>query len=179
MATPTDPALPQFPGARGVNDDYLVPTFRADSPTRSVTTVGRLRTAFREIVPSVVVLSETFALGDFTDEGDNTGTATFSSSLPIGALILGLKVTVEAGFDGDTSATMQLGDGSDVDRYMTGTPSVYADAATGLEVGPPSGTRLLTAANPPTLTVTTAADFTSVTQGDVTIRIYYLMTAAV
>lgn len=120
------------------------------------------------------VLEETFAYDDFTDGGGAVGTVQFQGSLPKGAVVLGSKAIVGAGFAGDTSAAMTVGDGSDVDRYNTGTPSVFATAADGVQTGVPSGDKLLTAENRPTVTVTTNADFTSVTAGSVTVAIYYI-----
>jgi hypothetical protein len=83
------------------------------------------------------------------------------------------------GFAGDTTATIIVGDGSDTDRYMTGTPSVFATAAVGVESGVPSGSKLITTANRPTVTVTTSTDFgLAVTNGSgrVTVSIYYIKT---
>ena len=122
------------------------------------------------------VLEESFAFGDFTDGGAAVGTILFAGSLPAGAVVLGTKVLVTAGFAGDTSAVLTIGDGSDVDRYNTGTPDVFATAAAGVESGVPSGSILLTAANSPTLTVTTNADFTSVSAGALTVAIYFIQT---
>ena len=122
----------------------------------------------------VGVLSQTFAYDDFTDGGAAVGTAVFTGSVPAGAVLLGSKILVPAGFAGDVSAVITVGDGSDVDRYHTGTPDIFTTAAAGVESGVPSGSKLLTAANSPTLTVTTNADFTSVSAGSVTVSIYYI-----
>jgi hypothetical protein len=122
----------------------------------------------------IAKLSETVAYDAFTDGGAAVGTYQMVGSVPKGALIVGCKILVPAGFAGDTSAVITVGDGTDVDRYMTGTPSVFATAADGVEAGVPSGDLLLTAENRPTLTVTTAADFTSVSAGSVTVEIYYI-----
>jgi hypothetical protein len=103
----------------------------------------------------------------------------FSGSVPRGAILLGSKLVVNAGFLGDVSAALIIGDGSDTDRYNTGTPSVFATAANGVETGVPSGTKLLTAANKPTLTVTSNADFTPVLAGggSITVSLYYIRTS--
>ena len=118
-------------------------------------------------------ISETIGFGDMTDSS-TTGTKVMTLSLPVGAVVVATKVLVPAGFAGDTSAVITVGDGSDVDRYHTGTPDVFTTAATGVEAGLPSGAVLLTSANTPTVIVTTAADFTSVTAGSVTVTIYYI-----
>lgn len=119
-------------------------------------------------------LEETFAFDDFTDGGGAVGTMVFTGALPAGAVVLASKVVVGAGFAGDASAALTIGDGTDVDRYNTSTIDIFTTAAAGVQSGVPSGSKLLTAANSPTLTVTTAADFTSVSAGSVTVAIYYL-----
>jgi len=131
----------------------------------------------RQAVGVVGVLRETVLFSQFTDGGATVGTYQLQGSLPAGAVVLGSKVTVDAGFAGNTSAALTVGDGSDVDRYMTGTPSVFATAAAGIETGVPSGAKLVTAPNRPTLTVTTATDFTAVSAGQVTVSLYFLQTA--
>ena len=123
------------------------------------------------------VLSETVGVASFTDGGATVGTYQLLGTLPAGSIVLYTKLGPVTGFAGDTTATITVGDGSDVDRYMTGTPSIFADAAVGVECGVPSGTKLLTADNRPTLTVTSSADFTSVVTnglGVVTVSIYYI-----
>jgi hypothetical protein len=60
---------------------------------------------------------------------------------------------------------------------MTGTPSVFTTNAVGIECGIVSGTKLLTALNRPTITITSATDFTAVVTnaaGVITVNIYYL-----
>lgn len=123
------------------------------------------------------VLTETVAVSAFTDGGAAVGTYQMAGSVPLGAVLLISKIAVPAGFAGDVSATITVGDGSDVDRYHTGTPSVFATAANGVECGIVSGSKLITTANRPTLTITTSSDFTlAVTNasGSVTVSISYL-----
>lgn len=128
-------------------------------------------------VSLIGVLTESFDHAAFTDGGGAAGTIQFAGAIPAGATLLGSKVLVPEGFAGDVSAALTIGDGTDVDRYMTGTPSVFATAATGIQTGVPSGNKLVTADNRPTLTVTTNADWGSVTAGQLTVSIYYLQTA--
>jgi hypothetical protein len=89
-----------------------------------------------------------------------------------------MKVLVTAGFAGDTSAACTVGDGSDVDRYHTGTPNLFATAATGVEFGEPSGARLQIAAVNPVVTITSAADATNMIAGggSAEFSIYYIQT---
>ena len=109
----------------------------------------------------------------FTDGGSTAGTYQLKSAVPVGAYVLNTVLTELVGFTGDTSATITVGDGSDVDRYNTGTPSVYT-TANQLAMGVPSGTKEHTAAVFPTLTVTSASDFTAVTAGAFRIKIVYI-----
>jgi hypothetical protein len=125
--------------------------------------------------PYIGVLTDTMTRASFTDGGGASGTRVMAGVIPVGAILLGSKLTVNTAFIGDTSATMTVGDGSDVDRYNTGTPDVFS--GTGLiQTGVPSGNKLITTANSPTVTVTSNADFTNVTAGSMTLSIYYLAT---
>lgn len=122
-------------------------------------------------------LSETVPIASFTDGGAAVGTYQMLGSVPAGAILVLSKITPVAGFAGDTSAVIIVGDGSDTDRYHTGTPSIFATAAAGVECGIVSGTKLLTALNRPTLTVTTATDFTAAVtnaSGIVKVEIFYI-----
>lgn len=109
----------------------------------------------------------------FTDGGAAAGTYQMKSALPIGAQVLASLLTQVTGFTGDTSAVLVIGDGTDVDRYNTGTPSVFT-TANQIAMGAASGTAVHTAAVFPTLTVTSASDFTNVTAGAFKVRIVYL-----
>lgn len=178
MATPTDPAIPAFPGVGSAPQTTdRIPIFRDGDPQQRMVNISDLRTAMGDTAPSIDVLSQTgIDYDDFTDGGAAVGTLTMTNAIPAGSIVLGTKVLVSAGFAGDTSATLTIGDGSDVDRYMTGTPSVFATAATGIQTGVPSGNKLITAANQPVLTVTSNADFTSVSAGTMDVYIYFIRT---
>lgn len=131
------------------------------------------------VLPYVGALTETHAVAAFTDGGGASGTRTMTGSIPAGAVLLGTKVLVPGGFTGNTTAVLTIGDGSDVDRYMTGTPSVFTTDTDGIETGVPSGNKLIQTANQPVLTVTGATDFTAILAdgtGIVTVSIYYIAT---
>jgi hypothetical protein len=119
-------------------------------------------------------IEERVTRSQFTDGGAAVGTYQLKQTLPIGASVIQALVTSVSAFLGDTSAVLTIGDGSDVDRYNTGTPSVFA-AANMITTGVPSGTKEHTAAVNPTLTITSAADFTNVTAGALTVRIVYMI----
>lgn len=138
-------------------------------------------TFYGSIVPvetqrMVACLTEVVTAASLTAAGAAVGTKVLTGSIPKGAWIIGADVTVQAGFAGDVSATITIGDGSDDDRYNTGTPSVFATAADGIAIGIPSGAVNVLAANSPTVTITSAADITPVLAGggSLTIRIYYI-----
>jgi len=124
---------------------------------------------------ALVKLSETVAFSAFTDGGGAVGTFNITAgTIPAGATFLSAAVTAITGFAGDTSAVLIIGDGSDTDRYNTGTINVFTTAADGVDAGVPSGVRYHVATKTVTLTVTTGADFTSVSAGSVTVELFYL-----
>ena len=120
------------------------------------------------------VIQQVVSYADFTDGGAAAGTLALTPQLPAGAYVTGVTVANVTGFTGDTSAVLTVGDGSDVDRYNTGTPSVFA-TATYVSMGKVSGVPSHAAAQAVTLTVTSASDFTSVSAGALTIRIHYII----
>ncbi len=121
-------------------------------------------------------LTQTVKVSEFTDGGSTSGTFALTETIPIGAAVLRSSLINVVGFAGNVSATVTIGDGSDVDRYNTGTPSVFA-TANAVAMGAPSGTIDHAAAATVTITVTTNSDFTlAVTNGNgrLTVRIWYL-----
>lgn len=129
------------------------------------------------VTPQVMKLQESVSYDEFTDGGALAGTYTSALSIPAGAVYLACVVDQVVGFTGDTSAALTVGDGTDVDRYNTGTPSVFATAAAGAAMGVPSGTTHHSAAKNPVYTVTSNADFTSVAAGSFRVSHFYLMAA--
>lgn len=122
----------------------------------------------------LVTYQQSVAIGDFTDGGSTAGTLALSCSIPAGAVYQQSLLTTLVGFTGDTSAVIIVGDGSDTDRYSTGTPSVFTTAAAGADLGIPSGTKFHSAAKTPTITITSNADFTAVVAGSFLITLTWL-----
>ncbi len=123
----------------------------------------------------VFKFSQTVAYDAFTDGGGTSGTFVITAgTIPVGATFLYSAVTAVTGFAGDTSAVLIVGDGTDADRYNTGTPDVFSTVAAGIAMGAPSGVQYHAVVGTITLTVTSAADFTSVSAGSVTVEFYYL-----
>jgi hypothetical protein len=121
-------------------------------------------------------ITQTVARSQFTDGGAASGTFVLTDGvIPAGATVLFSAIQEIVGFTGNTSAVLTIGDGTDVDRYNTGTPNVFVTAANGVSAGVPSGAQYHTADASVTLTVTSAADFTAVTAGSVTVSLYYLL----
>lgn len=122
--------------------------------------------------PKLAVIQETFALTDFTDNDDTTWTATFATPIPKGAKVAWTLISSVTWFIGDTSATITIWDWTDVDRYITWTPNVFADADY-VDAWAVSWTAWHTAEKTPTLIITTDADFSSVTDWELTVTIFY------
>lgn len=118
------------------------------------------------------VATQTFSFDEFTDGGGAVGTLVTSLTIPAGAYFQQATLKNVVGFTGDTSATIQVGDGSDVDRYSAGTPSVFTTVAA-MTLGTPSGTRIHVAETTVTVTITSAADWGAVTAGSATLVLYY------
>lgn len=129
-------------------------------------TAGNLRT-----------FSETVTFDQFTDGGAALGTYLITArTIPVGATFLVAQLENVVGFTGDTSAVLTIGNASgDVDRYMTGTPSVFTTAASGVALGAPSGITYHATEGAITLFVTSATDFTNVNAGSLTLRFYYIV----
>lgn len=134
-------------------------------PTGKHVTIDGIQ--FRKIVQTVL-------FSQFTDGGAAAGTFVLTDIIPVGAIVLAAALTNIVGFAGDTSAAITVGDGTDVDRYNTGTPSVFTSIAAGIALGVPSGVLYHAAQKNVTLTVTSASDFTAVNAGSVTIEMYYM-----
>ncbi len=113
---------------------------------------------------------QTVTESQFTDGTAAVGTLVLTYGIPVGATVKRAFVQALTGFIGDTSCTLTIGDGSDVDRYTTATPvSIFTTAAGETDLGAPSGTAYHTAAKSITLTATSNADWTSVTAGVMTV----------
>lgn len=125
--------------------------------------------------PRINYITEAVKASQFTDGGSTVGTYQLQAQIPVGAEVLATQIVPTNAFSGDTTAVITVGDGSDVDRYNTGTPSVFAAAANGVAAGVPSGIRYHATAIRPTLTVTGGSDFTAIVgTGRVVIQIAYV-----
>lgn len=122
-------------------------------------------------------INQTVAYDDFTDGGGVVGTLVLDEGVPDGAVILQRPILhTLTGFTGgaNSTATIQAGDGTDVDRYNAATPDIYTTNASGVAMGAPSGTRWHDDAKNVTLTVTVDNDYTTVAAGAFTFMLCYL-----
>jgi hypothetical protein len=122
--------------------------------------------------PGYNVISQRVSYSSFTDGGSTSGTITLNEGIPEGAWVLRSKLRNLTGFTGDTTATIQIGDGTDADRYSTGTPSVFT-TADAVDVGAPSGTQVHTDAKSVVVTVTSGSDWGLVVAGAMTVEVLY------
>ncbi|MFN8468598.1 MAG: hypothetical protein U0X20_23770 [Caldilineaceae bacterium] len=119
------------------------------------------------------VISQRVTFSQFTDGGSTSGTFALAQQIPAGAFVERTLLENVTGFTGDTSAVLDVGDGTDDDRYNAAAGfNVFGDAVA-LDGGAPQGTQIHTAAKTPTLTLASNADFTSVAAGAFTIKIFY------
>lgn len=123
-------------------------------------------------------LAETLLIGGFTDNTNTTGYKDFATTLPSGAQVLGWQADVRTGFTGDTTAVVQVGVSGNLDRFSAlTTNSVLAAGVVGCQAPGATDNTYLTAATTVRVTVTGAADFTSISAGEMDIRVFYLPTS--
>ena len=134
---------------------------------------------------SLRVVRQVVTYDQFTDGAGTSGTLALSNTIPAGSYVIGSKVTVKTGFTGDTTAVMDVGDGTDADKFSYTTFNVLA-AATGLmrqadagAAGTETGFAMVTSEITPTLTITGGADFTSIAAGELEVAVYYIETQAI
>ena len=114
---------------------------------------------------------QTVSYDDFTDGTGASGTLVLDDGIPVGATVKRSFLQALTGFTGNVACTLTIGDGTDPDRYMTGTPSIFTTAAGETDLGAVSGTAYHTAAKSVTLTAAANSDWTAVTAGTMTVVI--------
>lgn len=103
------------------------------------------------------------------------GTYDLTEQIPARAWVQQAILVDVTGFTGgaNASATIQIGDGTTVARYSTGTPSVFTTAVA-IDLGVPSGTKIHTTAATVRITITVSSAFNTITAGSLTLLLYYL-----
>jgi hypothetical protein len=105
-----------------------------------------------------------------------------TKQIPAGSFVFGSKVKVTEGFSGDTTAVMDIGDGSDADLFSQTTHNVLAVASNLVEgadvaaAGAGRGIVAIATDTSITLTVTGASDFGLITAGKMYVEVFYLST---
>jgi hypothetical protein len=121
-------------------------------------------------------INQTFAYDDFVDGGGVVGTLVLDEGIPNGAVVQrAILHTLVPGFTGgaNSTATVQIGDGTDPDRYNTGTPDIYTTNASGVDLGVPSGTAWHDDAKNVTVTATVDNDWSTISAGEATVVVCY------
>jgi hypothetical protein len=157
----------------GVNvDAQIVKCFKITRFISATVVRGKFVTDGERV--RLVTYRQSFTRAQMTDGGSTSGTLALSTTIPAGAVFVQSMLTNLIGFTGDTSASIQVGDtGGDVDRYSTGTPSVFTTAAAGADLGVPSGTKFHADAVVPDVLITSNADFTNVSAGSADIALMW------
>ena len=119
------------------------------------------------------ITSQTLDFDDFTDNTNTTGYIDITTKLPALAVPIAWKAVVSTGFTGDTTATMQVGVSGDLDKFSGVTTNSCLAAGT---VGAMALNSVALSSSEQTVrvTVTGAADFTSITAGSMVVTLYYL-----
>jgi hypothetical protein len=116
---------------------------------------------------------ERVSFKEFTDGGAAVGTLDLAQKIPVGAWVARVLVADVVGFAGNVSAVLDVGTATDDDRYnATAGFNVFANVAA-LDGGTPSGTQVHTTEQTVRLTLTSDSDFTAVTAGACTVKIFY------
>lgn len=177
-----------FDGKTGTGSVVLATSPVLVTPALGVPSSGTLTTCSGlpnsgVLGPMVRSITQTILASAFADAGGGVGTKTMTGNVPAGAILLGMKLIVEAGFTGtnQTDCVLIVGDGSDTDRYMTGTPTIFTTAATGIQMGIPSGNKAQLNATQPVLTFAATGSPASATNiiagpGSLTISLYFIDT---
>jgi hypothetical protein len=121
------------------------------------------------------VIVQRITAATMTDGGGATGTVVLNATIPAGAYVYRSLLTTLTDFVGSAAVTITVGDGSDVDRYNTGTPSL-ATTAVMLDLGVTSGEEVhIAAVSTVTVTITDDSDFGDLVAGGgaVTVSIWY------
>ncbi|KKN88750.1 hypothetical protein LCGC14_0246410 [marine sediment metagenome] len=128
-------------------------------------------------VPKIGVITETVAFGAFTNEtGTALGNIDLGTDVPVGGIPLGCRFEVTTGFTGDTTAIIQCGVSSDLDRFTLNVDqSVLAAGVVG-SVPATDGADGMAAVQTPRITITGGADWDNISAGELIANVYYLET---
>jgi predicted RecA/RadA family phage recombinase len=126
--------------------------------------------------PPMTYVSETFARAAFTDGLGTSGyvDCATANKLPAKCVPLGWIIVVGTGFTGDTTAVVQVGVSGTTDKFsIVTTESVLAAGTIGCFPGKAATNMFIASATTWRVTVTGAADFTSISAGSLTVYLFY------
>lgn len=163
---------PQLPAESRVRNDDSIPVYPSTGTTgpRRVE-VSTLKTKLTDdgfltdesgTATGIGIIDATVTASAMTNAGGAVATYTLpldvlgDEPFPAGARALATQFKVTTAFGGDVSAVIQVGDGSDVDRFNTGTPSVFTTGHK--DMGVPSGAVFAATATSVVVTITSATD---------------------
>lgn len=126
-----------------------------------------------DTAPTQHVYAESIAFGDFTDNGNTTGYIDLSVALPEGSVVQAVQIEVTTGFTGDTTAVADVGVAGTLQAFASSLNVLAADVVGEI---PAVATAYCAAASTPRVTVTGAADFTSIAAGVAIVRLAYTTT---
>ena len=133
----------------------------------------RARAIFSTVSKPTKTVSQVLDFGDFTDGGGVSGYIDFTTDdIPAGSQVTGFKAVVGTGFTGDTTAEIAVGTATAPEAFSADTEQSALAAGT---VGSAADElySFVGAAATPRVTVTGAADFTSIAAGSMTVTVYY------
>lgn len=157
----------------GLGSLYVQVESDGDVRTWQKTTAGNLDADWSQL-GGISVLAEVVEYSDFTDGGAAVGIYTSSMDIPLGARVLYSMVNVITAFTGNTSCALDIGDGTDDDRYISSTALDIFTATGLLDGAAPQGTPYHSAAKTPVLTATAGSDWGAVTAGKLVYKIWYI-----
>ncbi len=140
--------------AVGSGDNIILSgTLNAINPTALVITVSY--DAMTDNTPTV---------GAYLDAG---------TTIPAGSVVIAWKAAVTTGFTGDTSAVVQVGTSSSATAFSADTNESCYTSSTTVGSAAVAATAFCAAATTPRVYVNTAASWSSVSDGAMTVTIYY------
>lgn len=119
------------------------------------------------------VVRQNVKLSDFTDNEDTTGSLTMTQKIPAGSIVLGTYVHIKEGFSGDTTAVLAVGKSDTEDEFSYGTTLNILSAGIDMEE-PEAGERHCESETTVYLTITGAADFSSISAGKMCVEVVYI-----
>ncbi len=156
------------------------PVYATDHETLSLregVRVGYVESFVKDDGQAIVVLdpdaeieiySETVSIGEFTDNTDATGYVDLAVDIPEGAVVLAVQLDVKTGFTGDTTAVADVGIAGALEKFASDLNVLAADVE-----GEGNAPVYVDADNTVRVTVTGTLDFTSISAGEMDVRVIY------